>query len=112
MINFDIVGGEDAGGFATDLLRGLGLPIQDDSTKEKVLVPRLDEASIKSFSREWDSLSSTPNSKIVESFSLPSWGGLGFAYRKNITIDSSKVLSNMNDFPVLIDFYGDIIPLN
>ncbi len=103
IMNFNIAGGEVAEGFAADFMRGLGLSVQEDSSKEKVVVPRLDDASIESFSP----LSPTVTSKLIESFSLPSWGGLGFAYRKNITIDSSKVLANLNDFPVLIDLYGD-----
>ncbi|MHA2316242.1 MAG: DUF2341 domain-containing protein [Candidatus Hodarchaeales archaeon] len=103
IMNFNIAGGEVDEGFTTYLLRGLGLPIQEGSSTETVTVPRLDDASIESFSP----ISTTISSKLIESFSLPSWGGLGFAYRKNITIDSSKVLANLNDFPILIDLYGD-----
>ncbi|MHA2275459.1 MAG: DUF2341 domain-containing protein [Candidatus Kariarchaeaceae archaeon] len=102
-MNFNIAGGEVDEGFAVDLIRGLGLPIQEDSRKETVTVPRLDAAAIESFSP----LTTTVSSKLLESFSLPSWGGMGFVFRKNITIDSSKVLANLNDFPVLIDLYGD-----
>ena len=102
-MNFNIAGGEVEEGFAVDLMRGLGFPVQEDTSTEKVVIPRLDNASIESFSP----ISTPISNKLTESFSLPSWGGLGFMFRKNITIDSSKVLANLNDFPVLIDLYGD-----
>ena len=107
IMNFNTVGGELGEGFATDLMRGLGLPIQEDSIKETVIVPRLDNASIESFPRHLYPTPAKLNNKITESFSHPSWGGIGFAFRKNITIDSTKVPSDLNDFPVLIDLDGD-----
>ena len=38
-------------------------------------------------------------------YSIPGWADTRWKYRKNITIDSTKVSSNLNNFPVLIDLY-------
>jgi hypothetical protein len=105
MINLNSVYGEEAEGFTADLLRGLGIAPENNLNQE-TLVPRLTSDSLTSLS-ETDHSESTISPRIVDSFSLPSWGGLGFTFRKNITIDSTKVPGNLNDFPVLIDLNGD-----
>ncbi|MHA2138965.1 MAG: DUF2341 domain-containing protein [Candidatus Hodarchaeales archaeon] len=107
MINLSSVLGGEAEGFTADLLRGLGIPVQnEDSLKSSV--PRLTSVDLANFDEKKEiNPVSIASSKIVNSFSLPTWGGAGFMFRKNLTIDSSKVLANLNDFPVLIDLYGD-----
>ncbi len=107
MINFNSVLGGETEGFTTDLLRGLGVSTHDED-KTKSPIPRLTAEDLANYN-EKNQISRFPvtTSKIANSFSLPTWGGAGFMFRKNITIDSSKVLANLNDFPVLVDLYGD-----
>lgn len=67
-------------------------------------IPRLmNNTSISNLNGDQENNSFRYSSKIHESYSLPSWGGIGFEYRKNITIDSSKVSADLTSFPLLID---------
>ncbi|MHA2277978.1 MAG: DUF2341 domain-containing protein, partial [Candidatus Kariarchaeaceae archaeon] len=105
VINFDSALAEDAEGFTTDLLRGLGFKVTNSTASQTVTIPKLDNESLSNFVPPSYSLSfpSLVQPKIITSFSLPSWGGLGFGFRKNITIDYSKVTEDLTDFPLLLD---------
>ena len=95
MINITYALNNDAEGLTADFLRGLGIPSKAEVEKKTVLIPRLNNAS----SNTLNSFPTKSEFKIQESFSLPGWGGAGFMFRKNITVDSSKVLSDLSDFP-------------
>ncbi len=103
MINFNSVLEGEVEGFTADLLRGFGVPIHNEDQSESV-IPKLTTESLNKID-ERNQVNSFPitTSKIVNSFSLPSWGGLGFGFRKNITIDSTKVPTDLTNFPLLID---------
>ncbi|PWI47618.1 hypothetical protein CEE45_10655 [Candidatus Heimdallarchaeota archaeon B3_Heim] len=106
MINFSSVQGEETEGFTADILRGLGVSL-DDEDNQVSPVPRLTSESLSNFP-DRNQLNTLPitTSKIVNSFSLPSWGGLGFGFRKNITVDSSQVATDLTNYSLLIDM-GD-----
>ena len=58
------------------------------------------------FSNQNENLKNDPyhySSKIQGGYSLSSWGGIGFNYRKNITVQASKVGADLANFPLLID---------
>ena len=94
------------GEFSRDLLRGLGgLNSVDISVPKSA--PRLMNESLDSAALTKNEIYTPLKPKILDSFSLPSWNGLGFAYRKNITIDPAIIPSDLFNFPVLIDLESD-----
>ena len=42
---------------------------------------------------------------IQSQYSIPGWADTRWPYRKNITIDASKVMTDLTNFPVLIELY-------
>ncbi|MFW9853407.1 MAG: DUF2341 domain-containing protein, partial [Candidatus Thorarchaeota archaeon] len=78
------------------------------------LIPRLMKSSWNSSSADLgDQLNGKfPNMNIMGGYSLPSWGGLGYEYRKNFTINAAKVSADLTNFPVLINLDGDTDLLN
>jgi len=87
--------------FFTSWLRTLGLePQHSDYYKQ---VPLLTSGSPYSIPRN-QSYAKEINLKLSEYF-VPGWADTRWQYRKNITIDSTKVNSDLINFPLLIDLY-------
>ncbi|MFW9903504.1 MAG: DUF2341 domain-containing protein [Candidatus Thorarchaeota archaeon] len=60
-----------------------------------------------------DELLEEQDSSLKSSIKLGGyWGEPSFRYRKNITIDSIKVVTDLQDFPVLIDLYDSDLHLD
>ncbi len=89
--------------FYSGLLRGFGIPLDIDHS-QPIEVPRLiasDEELIEVSKEAFGPI----NPQVT--YTQPSWGGVEFEFRKNITIDASKVAANLNGFPVMIELYKD-----
>ena len=94
------------GDFSRDLLQGLGDSNNIIMNPPK-FIPRLMNEMLDSTYLSEQEILTPLKPKILDSFSLPSWNGLGFAYRKNITIDPANIPNNLFNFPVLIDLESD-----
>ncbi|MHA2055375.1 MAG: hypothetical protein ACW99F_17485, partial [Candidatus Hodarchaeales archaeon] len=49
VINFDSALAEDADGFTTDLLRGLGFKVTNSTASQTTTIPKLDNESLSNF---------------------------------------------------------------
>ncbi|MFX0171959.1 MAG: DUF2341 domain-containing protein [Candidatus Hodarchaeota archaeon] len=47
------------------------------------------------------------NPAVHQEYSLPIWGGMGFNYRKNITVYASKVDEDLNNFPLYLELMDE-----
>jgi hypothetical protein len=96
-------GGEflDSEEFGVQLLRSLGFRVQNKGNYT-ISIPRLTNDSIINS----QNLDNPYNTHLKQSeYFIPGWADTRWDYRKNITIDSTKVLSDLTNFPVLIDLY-------
>ena len=66
VINIGYALNDDSEGFATDFLRGLGIPSKGETEKPQVIVPRLNEASSKSTSEIHSINSESPMANLLE----------------------------------------------
>ncbi|MHA2298335.1 MAG: DUF2341 domain-containing protein, partial [Candidatus Hodarchaeales archaeon] len=88
---------EEKIGYHPSLARGQGSIIQANSDEEGLLISPSETRS--------DSNRDTNEfrSKTQSGYSAPNWVDTRWKYRKNISIDSTKVTADLTDFPVLID---------
>jgi len=82
-------------------LRGLGLEIKSNEIYHQI--PRLLSTSQRTSQPNQSYLTGMRFSQ--SQYSVPGWADTRWKYRKNITIDYTKVISDVNNFPVLIDLY-------
>ncbi|MHA2204085.1 MAG: DUF2341 domain-containing protein, partial [Candidatus Hodarchaeales archaeon] len=91
----------DSDELGSQILKGLGFKVQNKENYSTI--PRLTNDSIINS----HTLDSNPfNTHLKQSeYYIPGWADTRWNYRKNITIDSIKVPSDLTSFPVLIDLY-------
>ena len=80
-----------------EILRGQGLNYKKKSTP--IDVPKLTKDSIQDFG------TSINIRNRRSSYYVPGWADTRWFFRKNVTIDATKVSDDLNNFPVLIDLY-------
>ncbi|MHA2407038.1 MAG: DUF2341 domain-containing protein, partial [Candidatus Ranarchaeia archaeon] len=85
----------------TQLLRGLGFRVKNKENYS--VIPRLTNDSMTNL-QNFDPFKT--HLKQSEYF-ISGWADTRWSYRKNITIDNSKVISDLTNFPVLIDLYDE-----
>ncbi|WP_455462963.1 DUF2341 domain-containing protein, partial [Candidatus Hodarchaeum mangrovi] len=90
-----------------DFLRGLGFPEKEPETYHSV--PRLKNDYINITNID---IPSNPKMYIGGQFSTPGWVDTRWYYRKNITIDYTKVSANLYNFPVYIELYDSDLQNN
>ncbi|MHA1967456.1 MAG: DUF2341 domain-containing protein, partial [Candidatus Hodarchaeales archaeon] len=100
-IAFQNEGHIESDSFFLQLLGGLGNA--EESKETYANVPILSNNSAK-VSNENILISPTAHFK-QSAYSVPGWADTRWKYRKNITIDNSKVSADLTNFPVLIDLY-------
>ncbi|MHC4690703.1 MAG: DUF2341 domain-containing protein [Planctomycetota bacterium] len=92
--------------FFASLLRGLGYE-QRESVKYNH-IPTLTSEGLSSRAQDQDA-SSNINFRI-SNYSVPGWADTRWQFRKNITVDSTKVIADLTNFPVYIDLYDTDLP--
>ncbi|MFX0185201.1 MAG: DUF2341 domain-containing protein, partial [Candidatus Hodarchaeota archaeon] len=82
----------------TQMLKGFGLEKKEKQSYH--VIPKLSKDNLQ------DSNSASFNNRFrLSSYYVPGWADTRFSFRKNITIDATKVSDDLIDFPVLIDLY-------
>ncbi|MHA2306673.1 MAG: hypothetical protein ACXACU_14930 [Candidatus Hodarchaeales archaeon] len=100
-IAFQNEGYAESNSFLLQLLGGLGYTEEDKESYDNV--PILANISKKE-SNENVLISPTIHFKQSAYF-VPGWADTRFNFRKNITIDATKVSGDLTNFPVYIDLY-------
>ncbi|MHA2304865.1 MAG: DUF2341 domain-containing protein, partial [Candidatus Hodarchaeales archaeon] len=100
-IAFQNEGYTESDSFFLQLLGGLGNVEEDKETYANV--PILADISEK-VNNENILISPTTHFK-QSAYSVPGWADTRFTFRKNFTIDATKVSGDLTNFPVLIDLY-------
>ncbi|MFX0181867.1 MAG: DUF2341 domain-containing protein, partial [Candidatus Hodarchaeota archaeon] len=82
----------------TQLLKGFGLEKKEKNSYQSI--PTLSKDNLQ------DSNSASLNNRFrLSPYYVPGWADTRCQYRKNITIDNTKVSSDLANFPVYIDLY-------
>jgi hypothetical protein len=99
-------GSENSDHFFVSMLRAIGLEPKESKTFRQV--PSLTKADLSSTPQD-QSYSDQMNFRLSDYFT-PGWADTRWQYRKNITIDSAKVSSDLTNFPVYIEVYDSDLP--
>ncbi|MHA2307540.1 MAG: DUF2341 domain-containing protein, partial [Candidatus Hodarchaeales archaeon] len=99
-------GFEHSDHFFVSWLRAIGL--EPDESKTFRQVPSLTNDDLSSTPQD-QSYSDLMNFRLSDYFT-PGWADTRWQYRKNITIESTKVNADLTNFPVYIDLYDTDLP--
>ncbi|MHA2165849.1 MAG: DUF2341 domain-containing protein, partial [Candidatus Hodarchaeales archaeon] len=94
-------GFENSDHFFASLLRGLGYEQREPGNYNHI--PTLTSEGLSSRAQDQDD-NSNINFRISDYF-IPGWADTRWQYRKNITIDSAKVSSDLTNFPVYLEMH-------